>query len=265
MKPPGRLRLLNSLLALLPFRQRVWPLHPPALLERSAGRENTNFGFTHWPTAAWNLAALVSSLEKEAGLTPMGELVMFESLRDRLRARALVERTIRAHGKEIAAQRISKPLVIVGLPRTGTTFLHRLLSQDPRFRPLLYYEGHSPALPPPYFPQHGEEDPRCAECERRRWLSLCVPPSFKAIHESRADLPEEEILLLSKTFWSMLDSCQAYVPSYNRLRQSDSFDARARARDAYSYLLLLLKILQWQRWKVFEGSASSFQCIVPFI
>ena len=76
------------------------------------------------------LGVLLGSLERDADLTPRGRKVMRAMLRGALAARLLSEAGWEAH-PEYEQVLLDRPLFVTGLPRTGTTALHRLLNADP--------------------------------------------------------------------------------------------------------------------------------------
>ena len=59
------------------------------------------------------------------------------------RTREAIISYVSAH-PEVAKIPIRRPLLLIGLPRTGTTLLHRLLSLDPVVRTLRNWECISP-------------------------------------------------------------------------------------------------------------------------
>jgi hypothetical protein len=81
------------------------------------------------------LDVLVHSFATEAGLAPVGRMNAYGLLLSLLKNRLLVEDTVRRH-PEILDVEIARPIVICGLPRTGTTHLHNLMSADPALRSL---------------------------------------------------------------------------------------------------------------------------------
>lgn len=89
----------------------------------------TNFGD---PTFRAGLDRLCSALTSEAALSPSGSAAMRTKVLSQLITRLRVEQWF-DDVPEIAAEELSAPLVIVGLPRTGTTTLHRLLAHDASF------------------------------------------------------------------------------------------------------------------------------------
>lgn len=103
------------------------------------------------------LTLLVRSLEQEANLTFVGRTFVREILIQKLINRLAIEDAVRRH-PEILAVEIRAPIVITGLPRTGTTLLHRILSQDAQLRHLQMWEVWKPAPPPD--PRTHATDPR---------------------------------------------------------------------------------------------------------
>ncbi len=89
------------------------------------------------------LEILCRSLREEAGLDHAGLLAQSELLTGLLRNRLLVEDLV-AHHPEILDEVIAAPIVICGLPRTGTTHLHNLIASDPALRSLPYWESLEP-------------------------------------------------------------------------------------------------------------------------
>jgi hypothetical protein len=191
------------------------------------------------------MRVLLASLEQEAALTPIGRSVQRQRIVDILVNRLRAEDHFRRH-PEILEETIAKPLVIVGLPRTGTTMLHRTLAADPRWYSVLWYECRNPSP----FPGTGAErrDPRIAEAEAQVQAMIEGSPELAAIHPLDALAPDEEILLLEHSFYSTTPEAAANVPSYGRwLNERDQ-------TAAYVYLKKLLQFLQWQKKRV--GSSA---------
>jgi len=132
-----------------------------------------------------------------------------------LRLRMTADRN--AH-PEIPAQVIRKPLIVIGLPRSGTTILHSLLSQDPRNRSPQKWEVDQPS-PPPRAESYAS-DPRIADAaaaiER-------VDPTFRAMHQMGATLPEECNNLQMASFRSLNFWARLKLPGYSRwlIEQAD--------------------------------------------
>jgi len=208
-------------------------------LEATARRREglDDFGPTTFESG---LHVLLDALEAEANLSALGRFMarglILQLLATRLRLEALI-----ARHPEIAEERIEAPIFILGLPRTGTTHLHNLVSQHPRLRSLPYWESLEP------IPAALDEDPARAEAERRRRCELALRfqryamPLFDAMHEMTPDAAHEEIQLLAAEFSTVLFESMYLIPSYGRwYKQTDQ-------RTAYRYLRRMLQALQWLR------------------
>ena len=118
-----------------------------------------------------------------------------------------------ARQPEIGATPVENPVFVVGLQRTGTTMLQRLLTCEPRLRAMPAWEGLNPA-PFPDSANPGGPDPRIrlAKIAERalRYLSL----ELFAIHPIEAEEPEEDIHLLDLSFVSPAVDAIARVPRY---------------------------------------------------
>jgi len=186
------------------------------------------------------LAMLLDSVEREAALTPLGRFItgsrIVGVLCNRLRAQALFERH-----PQILDEPITAPLFIVGLQRTGTTMLHRLLAADPGLRALLSWEALNPA-PLTRRPWH-RRDPRMRTAEVAERALAYLAPDFFAIHPVEAHAPEEEVILLDYSFLSTVAEATLHVPSYAAWLE------RQDQTPAYAYLKKLLQLLQWQNRK----------------
>ncbi|WP_337185267.1 sulfotransferase [Phenylobacterium sp.] len=119
-------------------------------------------------------APMVEALERLSdalaaeGLTPLGRDRVAKYVNTQLgRLDALTQD--RARYPEIAEVQVSTPIVIAGAPRSGTTFIHSLLSQDPQHRSPLTWEVEFPSPPPQG--AHLEDDPRI-----ERWIALQSGP-----------------------------------------------------------------------------------------
>ena len=123
-----------------------------------------------------------------------------KSLRNRLLSRTSSPAIPRS-----STSRSRAPIIIVGLPRTGTTHLHNLMSADPALRSLPYWESLEPVLAAAEQPAPGEPDPRIASAARRGSTS-CTRRCryFDRMHEMTVDHVHEEIQLLTIDFSTML-------------------------------------------------------------
>ncbi|MFI5042235.1 MAG: sulfotransferase, partial [Acidimicrobiales bacterium] len=108
------------------------------------------------------LDVLVESINREAGLDPDRLQVVGGTVTALLAKRLRLVDDRKAH-PDIAGERISAPLFIVGLPRTGSTHLHALLGQVRGMRTPLYWEMAMPSPPPEQ--ETFATDPRIAQVQ----------------------------------------------------------------------------------------------------
>ena len=120
-------------------------LSPSRLLEDAVTATGlSDFGD---PSFREGLDRLCDSLNGEAALSPLGAAMAEGLIRGALANRLRVEGWIAAH-PEVEAERITSPIVIVGMSRSGTTALSHLLGRDPNLRSLLAWESND-SVPPP--------------------------------------------------------------------------------------------------------------------
>lgn len=105
---------------------------------------------------------------------------------------------LRSERPAIAAQQIAPPLMVTGLPRTGTTFLFDVLAQDPGARAPLTWETMK--LGEPARPGHWHDDPRIAEIDAHL-ASLNDPVAESGLHAYGAMLPDECNTIHLYNFW----------------------------------------------------------------
>lgn len=150
---------------------------------------------------------LLGSLESDANLRFYGRLVMRFMLGNYLSQRL---RFVDAHkNKPGQFQPFSQPpIVVTGLHRSGTTFLHRLLSLDPKNTGLPFWQLYRPFGPP------GLGDLR----KIKAWMELSILkpifPGIKRKHSIRPFCPEESCWMMGLTFHSMVFWIMAPVTSY---------------------------------------------------
>ena len=184
------------------------------------------------------LQVLLHSVDKEAALSPIGRYGQFTRIVDLLANRLLVEHWIQRH-PEILTEEITAPVVIVGLMRTGTTLLHRLMACDARFLAPLWFETRYPAPFPDY--DFKGEDARIALAEEEVRQMLAASPDLASIHPLEACGADEDVMLLEHSFYSTVPESFAHLPGYARwLDRHDN-------TPGYQYLSRLLQFLQWQK------------------
>ncbi len=218
-------------------------LDPAAML--AAAVADTGLDDFGDPAFRERLDVLCGALRNEAGLESRGVAAQWGLIVGLLKNRLLVEDLVRRH-PEITDIPIERPIVICGLPRTGTTHLHNLMSADPALRFLPYWESVEPVLPERTRPAPGEPDPRWARTEQALWLVNTAMPYFKRMHEMTLHHAHEEIQLLAIDFSTMLFETTALMPTWR-----DYYLAHDQ-RPSYAYLKRMLQVLQWcrggERW-----------------
>ncbi len=214
------------------------PLEPEALA--AAAVEQTglaDFG----DGAFWaRLDILCTALYSEADLSPCGIVSWYSQLVQLLKNRLLVQDLLRRH-PEIHDVRIERPIIICGLPRTGTTHLHNLISADPTLRSLPYWESLEPVLADSERPGPGEPDPRLGRTAFALDVLNQALPHLQRMHEMTVEHVHEEIQLLGIDFSTMFFETQALMPSWR-----DHFKAEDQT-PSYEYLRTVLQVLQWLR------------------
>jgi hypothetical protein len=211
-------------------------LEPEALLAEASARTGlSDFGDGAF---AERLEVLCRSYRDEAGLSDAGRATTYEQLVQTLSGRLLIEDVWRRH-PEIATIPVERPIIICGLPRTGTTHLHNLLAADPALRHLPYWESLEPVLPPA---ERGlDPDPRRERCAVGLEVLDQVLPDLRRMHEMTVDHAHEELQLLAYDVTGMVFECAAHLPTWS---------AHHRASDqtaSYGYLERVLQVLQWLR------------------
>lgn len=210
---------------------------PDAVIARAQAVDGlTDFGDDNWREP---LRRLLWSLEHEAQLNEIGRAVMQQRMVDILATRLRVQAWL-TRFPEIREEQVEAPLVIVGLPRTGTTMLHRTIAADPRMYAPLWYEVRfpSPALDWDFT---ADGDRRIVDAKAEMQAMVDANPELLAIHPMDAMGPDEDIMLLEQSFYSYNIQAFANVPSFDRWIQAQDHTP------GYEYLRLLLQFLQWQK------------------
>ena len=169
-------------------------------------------GLSQWgePPFREALERLCRSAVHEAGLEGAG-LQSFANMIGTQLNKRLALYADRARYPEIALQRVESPLVVLGLPRSGTTILHALLAQDPDLRSPQRWEVEEPS-PPPETATY-TSDPRIAHAQA---VIDRIPAELRAMHAMGATLPEECNAIMGMAFLSPNFGAFARLPSYMR-------------------------------------------------
>lgn len=201
------------------------------------------------PPAFETPLAVLADSYAEAGLNQIGEYILRSGLVHSLRMRLRAQECIRRY-PEIREESILAPIVVVGMMRSGTTLLQRLLAADPRFHCAYGWEVVEVA-PKLDYRWSTPEDPRILISAAREAKSRELAPELFAIHPMYAREPEEEIVFLSDAFLSHVPESGAHVPTYRSWIDGQDFTP------AYDYLHRMLQFLQWQKRQAGRASAGT--------
>ncbi len=213
-------------------------LDPGALTE--AARVQTGLDDFGSPDYEARLGTLCRAMREQGGFNDAGIMQQYTLAVGLLKNRLLVEDLLGRH-PEILDEEIAAPIVICGLPRTGTTHLHNLMSADPALRSLPYWESLEPVLADRDRPAPAEPDPRLARTQMALDFLDAAMPYFNRMHEMTVAHTHEEIQLLAIDFSTMLFETTAPMPLWR-----DDYLARDQ-RPSYAYLRRILQVLQWLR------------------
>jgi hypothetical protein len=155
-----------------------------------------------------------------------------------LAARLRVQAALVQH-PEIQDRKLSHPMLLTGMPRSGTSALFNLLAADPASRALLLWETQFPDPCEGLAP--GEPDPR-HEAVKAYYLDAHKKnPEFTKIHYSSADTPEECVLLQALSMHGVHHGVEVMLEPYASWYRDQDLGPM------YAYYKMLLQMLDWQR------------------
>ena len=223
--------------AVAPLAESIgWTLDA-ALEQASAEAGLTDFGEDIYSEP---LTVFLRGAKEEAGLSPMGEITVWGQVIQFLKNRLLIEEEFKRH-PEIADEVIERPLIIAGLPRTGTTHLHNLISSDPGLHSLPWWESLEPLPPLAEAGGEFEVDPRWHRAAEGIAMRDRLMPHFNRMHDMWPDHAHEEIHLLaiggSTMFFETLAPSESWREYYCGTDQTPW----------YAYLRRVLQVIQSRR------------------
>jgi hypothetical protein len=193
-------------------------------------------GWGPWPFTD-GLHAFLDGLRGGSPLSELGAAMVRMDVVRMLTNRLRFQRDLAGH-PEILDQQVTAPVVIAGLPRTGTTKLQRMMSADPTVRRLELWKLLNPA--PIDGVRAGTQDPRVDMCRATEQMLRTAAPAYMAAHPTETTEPDEEALLLEPSFTSTVSTMRFRVPSFAGWIRDRPQD------DSYRYLKAQLQYLQWQ-------------------
>jgi hypothetical protein len=189
------------------------------------------------------LRVLLSALDTGLKLTGVWRERVFGSIVGVLIGRLYAQKGWLEHPESLASA-IRRPLIITGIPRTGTTALHKALAMDPQFQGLELWLAQTPMVRPPRSSWAG--NPLYRKAADGLAMVAEVAPLVKTIHDMVADEPDECLNAMVQSFVSIQFSSTLHVPSYHEwfLAQDETPSYRR-----YADLLKLVGLNdQGQRW-----------------
>lgn len=188
------------------------------------------------------LGVLLDSYQRDAGLTEIGSKMSRYFLRGALVARALSEASWKAN-PSYGETKVTRPIFVTGLPRTGTTALHRLLAADPQHQALEMWLADFPQPRPPR--DTWADNPVYQAVDKGFAQHRIENPEFMGVHYMTAAEVEECWQLLRQTVKSISYESLAYLPTYSEwLRKQDWTDAYTRHKQN----LQLIGLGDERRW-----------------
>lgn len=190
-----------------------------------------------YPGAIDSFNRLVQSAINEVEFAPIG-LMAFKAHMHRLLVNHLrIEEELRQH-PEILEQDVSDPIVILGMPRTGTTKLQRMMSADPHVHKFFFWRLFNPARFPGANPSG--PDPRIEAAHQTAKMLETMYPHFMAVHPTLAEEVDEDLFLMEFSFKTQLMAARFGLHSYNE------WIVKTGMYKNYPYLARIFKYLQWQ-------------------
>jgi len=198
---------------------------------------SSDFGDPEYRT---RLGLYLKAVTDDTGLSSLGRLVQQNRVTRLLAGRALLNELLRRH-PEIHDVELGAPLIVVGLPRSGTTHLVNLIAADSRRRALPYWESQEPFGRPGEGPGVDGIDPRFARIAAEHASEQSIAPLTKAMHDRFPAAIEEEVELLDLDFASYTLEWHARVPGWRDAYYGFDQDAH------YAYLRTVLQALTFLR------------------
>lgn len=217
--------------------------NPPVMTREAvltAGREIAGLDDFGSMDFVERLDVMLEAVLEDNELNDAGRKMIFDNLAGHAANRLLVEDMIRRN-PDILAQDIRAPIIVCGLPRSGTTHLVNLIAADDRLRSMAYWESLRPVPAIADRVEPGERDPRLMRAK-----ALCdgvdhLLPYQKNVHELTPQHAHEEIELEALDFSSYL------LEWYCRPDKWRDYYLAHDETPHYEYIKKVLKILQWQR------------------
>ncbi|HVN83230.1 MAG TPA: sulfotransferase [Candidatus Binatia bacterium] len=206
----------------------------------AAARERTGLSDFGPDDFRARLCVWLAAADEDRELNALGRATVFGNCVRVLSNRLRLEDLVKRH-PEILDVAIRRPIIIAGLPRSGTTHLVNLISADARLRSLPYWESLEPFPGADDIPDDAGIDPRLHRCRESYERSDRVLPLLRAMHHMTPEHVHEEIEVQE------LDFATYNLEWYARVPRWRDFYLACDLRPSYGYLKKALQALQWLR------------------
>lgn len=186
------------------------------------------------------LNLLCEEWDSQQDLRPLGRLSLRNKLLQHATSRLLIEQQWQQH-PEILDIAISQPIIVVGLPRSGTTHMLNLMASDTRLRSLPLWESYEPVPMPGETPLPDGTDPRFERCDQQWQAMQSIAELVASMHPMDPDHIHEELELMGPNFGSYNYEWLCHSP-----RWRDDYYATDQTSQ-YEYMRDVLKLLTWQQ------------------
>ncbi|MCV7409441.1 sulfotransferase [Mycobacterium florentinum] len=197
-------------------------------------------GLTEIDSDSWRdgLQLILDDVNNSPAFTQYGRERILNDSTDALGRRLQVHGYIQEHPAVLDAP-VERPLIVLGMPRTGTTVISYLLDQDPGRRSLLHWQCVDPIPPAPT--ETLRTDPRCLALleEQRKILEMVTKAKVALPHWEDADGPTEDMFIHNQDFKGL--SWDSFLSS---TRYSEWLFDETDMTTTYEYQKRYLQVLQ---------------------
>ena len=183
----------------------------------------------------------LDAINDQTDLVPLARTGLFMEIVRYCANRLRIEDVVKRH-PEILDIVIDRPLVVGGLPRSGTTYLQNFVGSDPQLRSLPYWEAIRPVPASPAENGDPATDPRYARALEGWQQADALLPYLKMIHPFDPDHISEDVELQAIDFGSYL--LEWLVP--NRI-WTDHYWSMDLGATTYRYMKKVLQVLTWHK------------------
>ena len=192
------------------------------------------------------LDVLIKSLNEEANLSRFGSFAVEYQIKQHLKNRSKISDAY----LKVVTPKVSKPIIVIGLPRSGTTFLFNLLSKDPSNRSPLFWEMMKPL--PILKKNTFRERARIIRSDLILSLKDKLIPKLDDLHKITSSSPEECLLIKVLALQSILYFYMANTPLY--LDYLSSCDTRKGYAWHHKFLSIMEAENKPERWLLKDPS-----------